>query len=349
VRVFISWSGERSRRVALVLRAWLPSVLQAVIPFMSEEDIPKGAQWLSTLNVELARSSFGIVCLTAENRESPWLNFEAGAIANAIGGARLCPLLLNLRSRDVQTPISIFQMTQVTETDLWKLTRSLNELLEQKLGEEQLRRTYLRWLPDLLAGIEHALATEEQEMPHRDTSDLVQDMLQEVRMQSGVVTQILAILSTETRTRVPAEPSDADRVFDQYKIDDNDEGWGLGELNVQIVHRGRIRVNRTQWQQIIDTCSDGFVEDGIRKDFYFNIFQHPSGVRLTYVTYRYKQSEDTQKELRRGILTDEETNISEAMMHLAFWFTAQPHAEKHYPVWKKLVDEAIKKLREVNE
>lgn len=156
-----------------------------------------------------------------------------------------------------------------------------------------------------------------------------------------------------TRTNLPGNDltapsvgtSDADHVFDLYKIEDNDESWGMGELNVKIIHRGRIRISRTEWQQVIDTCSDGFFEDGIRKDFHLNILLHPSSVRLIYISYRYKQSGDKQRESRRGILLDEGTNIRELMIHLAYWFTAQPHAEKNYPVWKKLVDEAMTKLR----
>lgn len=142
-----------------------------------------------------------------------------------------------------------------------------------------------------------------------------------------------------------SETSDADHVFDRYKIADNDESWGMGELNVKIIHRGRIRISRTQWAQVIGTCSDGFIEDGIRKDFHLNILVHPSSVRLIYISYRYKQSGDKQREFRRGILLDGAANIRELMMHLAYWFTAQPHAEKNYPVWKKLVDEAMTKLR----
>ncbi len=142
-----------------------------------------------------------------------------------------------------------------------------------------------------------------------------------------------------------ADASDADRLFERHRVSDDDERWGMGELNVKIIHRGRIRINRAQWQQVIETCSDGLVEDGIRKDFYLNIFFHPSNVRLIYVTYRYKQSGEKQREFRRGILVDEGSNIREMMMHLAYWFTAQPHAEKNYPVWKNLVDQAMAKLR----
>jgi hypothetical protein len=151
-------------------------------------------------------------------------------------------------------------------------------------------------------------------------------------------------LSGSDLTSTEADASDADHVFALYKIDDNDESWGMGELNVKIIHRGRIRISRTQWQQVIATCSDGFIEDGIRKDFHLNILLHPSSVRLIYISYRYKQPGDKQRESRRGALLDGATNLRELMMHLAYWFTAQPHAEKNYPVWKKLVEEAMSRL-----
>lgn len=206
MRVFISWSGERSRKVALLLREWLPSVLQAVVPFMSDEDIPKGAQWLTALNEQLANSKFGIICVTPENREAAWLNFEAGAISNAVGESRVCPLLLGVSSTDVQAPMSIFQMATTSEIDLWKLVKSVNSQLEHKLGEDQLRKTYDMWLPDLLRDIETAMATEaEPEPAGRDTSDLIRDTLLEVREQSRVIAQIAARVLP-----VPGSPASLD-------------------------------------------------------------------------------------------------------------------------------------------
>ena len=42
MRVFISWSGERSKRVALTLHTWLPDVIQAIEPWMSRRDLGAG-------------------------------------------------------------------------------------------------------------------------------------------------------------------------------------------------------------------------------------------------------------------------------------------------------------------
>ena len=81
MKVFISWSGPQSYGVALVLREWLPTVLQYLEPWVSSEDIDKGARWTDALGTELDASKFGIICLVPGNVDEPWLNFEAGAIS----------------------------------------------------------------------------------------------------------------------------------------------------------------------------------------------------------------------------------------------------------------------------
>lgn len=80
--------------MAEALRWWLPMVIQAVEPYMSEQDIPAGERWQNSVSVELEAANFGIVCVTPENLDSRWLNFEAGAISKAVDRARLVPVLL---------------------------------------------------------------------------------------------------------------------------------------------------------------------------------------------------------------------------------------------------------------
>lgn len=73
--VFLSWSGDRSKAVAEALAAWLGQVVQAVEPWLSR-DIAKGTRWGSEVADRLEKSRVGIVCLTPENLDAPWILFE---------------------------------------------------------------------------------------------------------------------------------------------------------------------------------------------------------------------------------------------------------------------------------
>ena len=53
MKVFISFSGERSLAVAKALRDWLPKVLQAVKPWLSATDMDKGTRWQTEIPKEL--------------------------------------------------------------------------------------------------------------------------------------------------------------------------------------------------------------------------------------------------------------------------------------------------------
>jgi hypothetical protein len=138
VKVFISWSGERSKRIALALRDWLPQVIQSIDPFMSAEDIGKGSRWSDDISRKLEQSNFGLIAFTPENMNEPWLLFEAGALSK-LEGSRVCMYLWEMDPPSVPPPLGQFQATRADEKDTLHLIKNLNGLDEEKrLPEDRL-------------------------------------------------------------------------------------------------------------------------------------------------------------------------------------------------------------------
>src|SRR4051794_9109874 len=106
MKVLLSWSGEPSRSVAAALRQWLPDVVQSVRPWMSEADIEAGARWGERIQRELNETRFGILCVTPQSMQAPWLLFEAGALAKTIQDTYVCPYLIGVEVSELQGPLT---------------------------------------------------------------------------------------------------------------------------------------------------------------------------------------------------------------------------------------------------
>ena len=149
--VFISWSGAKSREVAVTLREWLPSVINSVRPFVSSKDIDAGARWQMEVATRLESTNFGIVCVTKDNQRQPWLNFEAGALAKAVDASRVAPLAIDLKPSDIALPLGQFHAQPATETGLAMILGSLNAACPTPLPEGLLKKAVDKWWPDLSA------------------------------------------------------------------------------------------------------------------------------------------------------------------------------------------------------
>ena len=181
MKVFISWSGERSRQVAVALRDWLPDVIQAIEPFMSQQDIPKGARWGIQLPRELEGTSVGIVCLTAENLTAPWILFEAGALSKTVEQTLLCTYLLGLEPINLSPPLSDFQATRANAEETLQMLLSINAALGKSgLSPEKAKRAFDRWWPALEEKLQ-AIPPSEHPVEAPKVEDMVAEILRYVR------------------------------------------------------------------------------------------------------------------------------------------------------------------------
>lgn len=138
MKIFISWSGERSQKVASLLDSWLSCVIQAVEPWLSTKDIDRGALWFTEITNQLASINNGIICLTKSNMNKPWILFEAGALAKGLSSARVFTFLIDLQSHEVKDPLGQFNHTLPTRDGLWQLVRSINFGLGDKMIKDNI-------------------------------------------------------------------------------------------------------------------------------------------------------------------------------------------------------------------
>ncbi len=124
MKVFLSWSGTRSKKVAEVLGEYIQQMIQAVEPWISSE-ILKGANWVKEIGSKLEEINFGIICLTRENLDENWILFEAGALSKK-QGAHVCTFLLDLKHTDIKPPLALFQHTIFEKEDIRKLLHTIN-------------------------------------------------------------------------------------------------------------------------------------------------------------------------------------------------------------------------------
>lgn len=219
MKIFISWSGDRSLAIAKALRDWLPRVIQAVQPWLSESDIGKGTRWEREIGAELAQTRFGIICLTPENLDARWINFEAGALSKTIERTYVCTYLQDLKPTDIEGPLSQFNHTRVDKEDSRKLIHAINRALEAQTLDKQIVDDAfdLLW-PRLAERLNQLPAVQAQHVPTRETDDMVEEILELVRAQSverarnslsanRLLTTLLPLIATAMRNDPNFQPS----------------------------------------------------------------------------------------------------------------------------------------------
>lgn len=184
MRVFLSWSGTRSKDMAQSLRDWLPHVIQAARPFFGPDDIAKGSMWSGELSKVLVDTRVGLLCITAENLKAPWLMFEAGALVKAIDRTCVIPLLLDVEQSALVGPLSMFQSATLEKSEVFRVLKVVNaQLSAAALDAQALEASFEKWWPDLerrliLLKTTESIGAPEPDRPERE---ILEEILGAVR------------------------------------------------------------------------------------------------------------------------------------------------------------------------
>jgi hypothetical protein len=178
--VFISWSGDKSKPIAEEFREWLPQVIQAVRPFCSVGDLEKGSFWQAELQGSLNSAIAGIIIVTPENIEKPWLNFEAGALCSKLEKPCVTPLLFNVEKQRLTGPMATLQAAEFNVTEVKQILEAINSKLEiGSLASKTLDRVFETFWPKLEESVSpliSALSDQAEESQENEAFRLLERM-----------------------------------------------------------------------------------------------------------------------------------------------------------------------------
>lgn len=194
--VFISWSGEASKRVAHAVQDWLSNTIQAASPFLSDKNIDAGDRGLEEIGNQLDRIRTGIICLTNQNQGSSWINYEAGALSKRVPDKSyvIC-LLFDLEPGQVRYPLATFQNGPISEEYMARVAHTVNKSLGSPLNEARLEAAFKLSWPALATGTEKIRAWNAQQAmeevePVRTPEDMFEEIVVAIREQSAVLAEL---------------------------------------------------------------------------------------------------------------------------------------------------------------
>ncbi|PVZ86721.1 toll-Interleukin receptor [Serratia sp. S1B] len=193
MKVFLSWSGQRSKEVANLLSDWLCCVIQASRPWISSRDLDRGSLWFGEINDQLKDTTVGIICLTQENKTRPWILFEAGALAKGLSTSRVCTFLIDLEPKDIEDPLAQFNHTFPTKESTYGLVKTLNStLMNNGLDNKILEQIFNTYWPQFESKFNEILASTVTQPPSkpRPKEDVLGEILENTRMMTTKIRRL---------------------------------------------------------------------------------------------------------------------------------------------------------------
>jgi len=197
MKVFISWSGERSRSLGTALNNWLPSVLQYTQPWLSERDIAAGDRWGTEIGKKLEECNFGIICLTKDNLEAPWILFEAGAISKIVSASSVCPFLLDLDHTDISGPLSQYQAKKADKSGTLDLLKAINAKHREPLELIRLNQIFDGMWSSLQSQISSIPKQKGDAKPARAQVEVLEDLVMGIRGLDSRVANLESLMIPE--------------------------------------------------------------------------------------------------------------------------------------------------------
>lgn len=149
---------------------------------MSDASIDAGQRWGIAVAKELEASNYGIICVTRENLNAPWVLFEAGALAKSLEDSQVIPLLLDLDIKDISGPLAQFHAKKAEKDGIEEVVHSINKAASHAVPEARAKSLFDALWPQLEAQIGAIpKPTTTTAKPKRPTDEVMEELVAGIR------------------------------------------------------------------------------------------------------------------------------------------------------------------------
>jgi len=166
---------------------------------MSDKDIESGARWGDVISNNLQASDFGVIVVTREAQNRPWLVFEAGALAKSFQTSRVVPLLVDLGPSDLIGPLTQFQARKPAKEEMLTVVMEINNARPEgsRIEPDRVKVTFDKFWGDFELSLKNCIENAAAEAlvsppPRRPIEDVVDELLNETRNTSRNLEEVAA-------------------------------------------------------------------------------------------------------------------------------------------------------------
>lgn len=149
MKIFISWSGELGRNIAIIIKNWLPQINKEFNTFSSDEDIEKGSNWLNTIQKQLDETNFMINIITKDALKSKWQFYEFGTLYNNIGHSNIVSIIVDVNPNELPIPYSSLFLCDFSKPTFHKLVKKLNNESPIPISDKKIESKFKEYWPYL--------------------------------------------------------------------------------------------------------------------------------------------------------------------------------------------------------
>ena len=196
IKIFLSWSGDKSKKLANVFKTYVADILPKADFYFSPDDLKGGEKWRQSIEEGLNNNTYGIIFLTPSNLTSKWIYFEAGAISKSTKQAKILPFLYKIDVTELGQPFSDYQCKSFSTDDILTTIHEINDCQSKvyQLPSETIKRNFNRLSNEIKTEIEEInniseviekSETQIEDASLMDSEDKINEILQIIREQSS--------------------------------------------------------------------------------------------------------------------------------------------------------------------